>query len=95
MKEVPEYFDVESEEEADEEGVDDVQVDLKTTQSQLFTLSMFNIMIMVSLRCLRIHLQAWRSQLSSPRRGGRRTTPTTSVMSVARVSRLNRLIVSR
>ena len=95
MKEVPEYFDVEDEEEADEEGVDDVQVGYKTTLHQLFTLSMFNILIMVCLRCLRIHLQAWRSRLSSPRRSRRRTTPTTSVMSVARVSRLNRLTVSR
>ena len=94
VKEVPEYFDVEDEEEADEEGVDDVQVGFKTTQSQLFTLSIFNILIMVCLRCLRIHLQAWRSQLSSPRRVGRRTAPRTSVMSVVRVSRLNRLIIS-
>ena len=48
VKEVPEYFDVEDEDEADEEGVDDVQVGLKTSLNQLFTfLSMFNILIMV------------------------------------------------
>ena len=37
MKEVPEYFDVEDEDEADEEGVDDVQVGKKTTLNLLFT----------------------------------------------------------